>query len=109
MASRNMSGSPSARTKARTAGYSRKANRRVGKKGRHRAPFLSTAAVRRAGLALSPGRLAAPDVVARRQRHARFQPFEFDLGAGADPQQSVGGFAQRRPTLLRVLLQRRVE
>ncbi len=73
--------------------------------------FLATWRQYRAGtaLALSPSRVAAPDIVARRKRHARFQSFELDSGAGAGAQQAVGGFAQGRPALLRVFYQRRVE
>ena len=58
---------------------------------------------------MSPSRLAAPDVVTRRQRHARLQPFELDPGAGAGAEQPIGGFAQCRPALLRVFDQCRVK
>ena len=45
----------------------------------------------------------------RGQRYPRLEAFELDAGAGSGPQQPVGGFAQRRSVLLRVLHQGRVE
>ena len=51
----------------------------------------------------------AAAAIMRGQRHPRFKTFEFDAGAGSGPQQPVGGFAQRRSVLLRVLRQGRVE
>src|SRR6266851_2294570 len=103
MASLNTSGSSSARMRARAGRPSPQ------KRAPSGALFMSTAAILRAGLALSPGRVAASDVVAGWQRHAGFQPFELDPGAGAGAQQSVGGFAQSRPAPLRVFCQRRVK
>ena len=45
----------------------------------------------------------------RGQRYPRLETFELDAGAGSGPQQPVGGIAQRRSVLLRVLHQGRVE
>ena len=57
---------------------------------------------------MPPGSLAAR-IVARRQRNAGLQPFQFYPRTGAGAQQTVGGFAQCRPALLRILHQSGVE
>src|SRR4051812_39778693 len=61
------------------------------------------------GSAVAPGGGIAAAAVMGGQRQPRLEAFEFDAGAAPGPQQPVGGFAQRRTVLLRVLYQRSIE
>ena len=63
----------------------------------------------RPGSAVAPSAGIAAAAVMRGQRQPRLEAFELDAGAGPGPQQPVGGFAQRRTVLLRILYQRSVE
>src|SRR5205814_525674 len=70
------------------------------------APFF---AGRRSGLALPPGRFTLPGGIARRQRHAGFEPLELDAGARAGAQQPIGGLAQSRAARRRIFGERHIK